>query len=80
MQRLLPKMSTHKSWLFTGAFVLLLLVLFFCTSWVSQKIYLFDYWPSTGQIIIFQYPSMLDEKNNGFTALTSYQNIQKVTC
>ena len=27
----------------------------------------------------FQYPSMLDEKNNGFTALTSYQNIQKVT-
>ena len=24
-------------------------------------------WSSTGQLIIFQYPSMVDEKNNGLT-------------
>ena len=65
MQRLLPIISTQL--VYTGVFVLLLFVLFFRTHRVFPKNDLFDDWSSTGQIIILQYPSMLDEKNNRLT-------------
>ena len=64
MQCLLPIISTQL--VYTGVFVLLLFVLFFRTQGVPKND-LFDDWSSTGQIIILQYPSMLDEKNNRLT-------------
>ena len=66
MQRFLPIISTQQLLVYTGVFDLLLFVLFFRTQGVPKND-LFDDWSSTGQIIIFQYPSLPDEKKNGLT-------------
>ena len=61
--------NTHKSWFTPVSLFYYSLFYFFVQNGVfPMMIYLLTgQWSSTGQLIIFQYPSMVDEKNNGLT-------------